>query len=314
MARPPQQDPKRGDVTLPSHTTPMLGVIRRVLVFAHPGKPGVRELLRDLEEFLRSRVETVLVETDVHAFALAREAGRGSEVRPDLLVVLGGDGAILGAVRAFAAEPVPTLGINFGRVGFLASTPTGRWREVLQCVFDGRAVVEPRLRIAAERRGKGPLARAVALNDVVAHRPSSGPMGTIRLRVGETWVTDYRADGLILSTPSGSTAYSLSAGGPILEPSVEAMVVTPICSQGLANRPLVLPSGADIRLEVTDDDDEPTRIVVDGRSMGDLHPGEVLRLEAHPVRYPLIVMPDLDPYRRLRDRLGWGGGPGPGAG
>jgi len=294
--------------------TSRLGVIQRVLVFAHPAKPGVRELLRDLEEFLRSRVETVLVETDVHAFALAREAGRGAAPRPDLVIVLGGDGAILGAVRAFASDPVPTLGINFGRVGFLASTPTGRWREVLQCTFDGRAIVEPRLRIAAERRGRGPLARAIALNDVVVHRPSRGPMGTIRLRVGETWVTDYRADGLIVATPSGSTAYSLSAGGPILEPSVEAIVVTPICSQGLANRPLVLSAGAELRIEVTEEDEDPTRIVVDGQSMGDLGPGEVLRLEAHPQRYPLIAMPDLDPYRRLRDRLGWGGGPNPAGG
>src|SRR5690606_4758254 len=134
--------------------------------------------------------------------------GDGALVVPGLVVVLGGDGAMLTAVRAFAATPVPTLGINFGRVGFLASTPQSRWRDVLDGILEGRGVIEPRMRLAVEAPSSG--VRGVALNEAVVSREPEDAMVTMSLHVGDAWVTNYRADGLIVSTPSGSTAYSLS--------------------------------------------------------------------------------------------------------
>ncbi|MFM7297047.1 MAG: NAD(+)/NADH kinase, partial [Planctomycetota bacterium] len=229
-----------------SQSVPGRGAVRSVLVACDPDKPDVRTLLDELVPWLRSRVGHVELESDVRALVERRSKlslAASLEGLPDLLLVLGGDGAILGAVRAFASTPVPTLGINFGRVGFLASTPVSHWREALEGVLSGEGVLEPRMRLVA-RLGDGASRKggleAIALNEVLVARGTAPGMLTLGLSVGGEWVADYRADGLILATPSGSTAHSLSAGGPILFPSMLGMVVTPICPQGLSYRPIVL--------------------------------------------------------------------------
>ncbi len=285
--------------------------IRRVLVLANFEKSEVRELAAELEPWLAARVDSVRLEPDIRAFCEERESApkQQAQNRPsyELVVVLGGDGAILGAVRAFAEDPVPTLGINLGRVGFLASIPAKRWRDTLESALAGEGVLERRGRLLARwKPSAGGEKRGVALNDVVLLRGAVHGMLTLALRVGRTWVTDFRADGAAVATPSGSTAYSLSAGGPILEPSVDGLVVTPICSQGLSNRPIVLPGDEEISLEVVASDGETT-IAVDGQTYHALEKGDVVRLSRHPVPYPLFALPGLDPYRRLRERLGWGG-------
>lgn len=282
--------------------------VRRVLVLASAGKPEAAELLAEIRPWLEERVDEVRVETDPRAFAKTRaQGGPPSGPGPDLLVVLGGDGTLLGAVRAFADDPVPTLGINVGRVGFLASTPVTRWRETLGGVLAGEGVIEPRTRITARWSANGKPKRAVALNDVVLQRGSHQGMLGCALRVGQDWVTNYRADGLIVATASGSTAYSLSAGGPILAPPMEALVVTPICPQGLSNRPIVLDSASELSLTVTRAD-SITTLVVDGQEYHQLSQGDGVVVTRHPQAYPLYAMPGLDPYRRLRERLGWRGG------
>jgi len=276
----------------------------RVLVLARVEKPGVQDLLVDLQTFLAERVGDVLVEPDVSAFF---EGARGKPPeRPDLVVVLGGDGMLLGAASVFAEHPVPILGINFGRVGFLASTPAGRWHETLEAVFEGRGRLEHRKRLRVRWTSRGHEREAVALNDLVVQRGSHQGMLTLALKVGEDWVTSYRADGLIVATPSGSTAYSLSAGGPIVAPSVPGIVVTPICSQGLSNRPLVLSDDEEVQVVVSSSSGVTT-LAIDGQSHFPLALGEVVRLARHPEDYPVLAMPDLDPYRRLRSRLGWRG-------
>ncbi len=292
-------------------------MIRRALILANFAKEEVRELASELRPWLAARVDEVGLETDIRAFCLAREASdraTRSAAAPDLVIVLGGDGALLGAVRAFAAEPVRTLGINLGRVGFLASTPATRWRDTLEHVLRGECKVEHRMRLRAEwTDAQGETRSMVALNDVTLQRDSHQGMLRASLSVGDDWVTEYRADGLILATPSGSTAYSLSAGGPILVPAVEALVVTPICSQGLANRPIVLDAGSAFTIQLNSPG-STTTLVVDGQAYHSLEHGDELRVTRHPERYPLYAMPGLDPYRRLRDRLGWGGAPVNGAG
>jgi NAD+ kinase len=192
--------------------------VRRALVVADGTKTEVRRLLVDLGPWLGERVEALEIETAAREFPQRRADGpaadtlaRYAEGGLDLVVVLGGDGAILGAVRAFAAAPVPTLGINFGRVGFLASAEASHWKEALTEVLEGRAVVEPRMRVEAELvSASGAPVRAVALNDVVVTRGAFQGLLSIAIRVGEQWLTNYRADGLIVATASGSTAYSLA--------------------------------------------------------------------------------------------------------
>jgi len=283
--------------------------IHSVLVLANAEKPGARALIAELEPWLRARVARVLVSGDVRAFREQRlralAEGR-AEPRPDLVVVLGGDGAILGAVHAFAEEPVPTLGINLGQVGFLAATPAASWREALAACLAGEAIEEPRLRLEASWRAGGETKRAVALNEVTLQRSAQGGMIQAALWAGAHWVTNYRADGVIVATPSGSTAYSLSAGGPILETSLDAVVVTPICPQGLSNRPLVLPSTHELTLEVVASGGNPT-LAIDGQDYFELGEGERVTLRRHPLPAPLLWLRGMDPYRRLRERLGWRG-------
>lgn len=280
--------------------------VRSVLVAADFKKAGVPEFAQDeLMPWLSDRVEEVRLAENVRSWSAANPPPAGS---PDLLVVLGGDGAILGAVRAFAEAPVPTLGINFGRVGFLASTPVEAWREMVAGVLAGEGIVEPRLRLEAtvQRRGEDGGVHAVALNDVVVARGAAQGMLTVGLGVDGDWVADYRADGLIVATPSGSTAHSLSAGGPILFPSMLGLVVTPICPQGLSYRPLVLAPRSRLELRVKASTGLTT-LAVDGQGFFPLRRGDVVTVARHPVAYPLLAWAALDPYRRLRERLGWSG-------
>jgi NAD+ kinase len=283
--------------------------LRTVYVLGDAHKPPVRALLDELAAWLRARGLEVAVSSDVRAWCEDRArldaAGRAAQ-HPDLVVVLGGDGAILAAARAFHDAPVPILGVNFGRVGFLAATPATRWQESLAAVLDGSSEPEPRMRLSAEIVTQGGSVRAVAMNEVVVQRGAHQGMLMLALCVDDGWVTNYRADGLIVATPSGSTAYSLSAGGPILAPHMQGIVITPICPQGLSNRPLVL--GPESVLEVTLTQAQGlTTLVVDGQSFFQMRQGDHVRIQRHALPYPLLAMPDLDPYRRLRERLGWRG-------
>lgn len=282
--------------------------VENVLVLADTGKAGVVALLPKLTRWFESRIKSLEVEEDLGEFCKRRLGGQElSGEHPDLLVVLGGDGSILSAVRAFGEAPVPTLGINFGRVGFLASTADDQWAEALGEVLAGDAVIEPRLRLEARlERRSGESVCDIALNDVAVSRAAHQGMLDVALRVGPDWVTNYRADGLIVATPSGSTAHSLAAGGPILAPSVQGLVVTPICPQGLSHRPIVLHPDSELHVAVTHTSGLTT-LVVDGQGYYPMRQGESVCLSRHPVPYPLLALNSLDPYRRLRDRLGWRG-------
>jgi NAD+ kinase len=302
--------PARPRASRPEVAAPRAGAIRRVLVAANVDKTGVREFGGELLRWLESRGAQATLESDLRAFVKSRTAlaaERQSAGVPDLVIVLGGDGAILAAVRAFATQPVPTVGINFGRVGFLASTPVAHWEEVLSGIFAGEGVLEPRMRLSANLVShSGETVNAIALNDVVVQRGMTQGMMTVALRVDGEWVTDYRADGLIVATPSGSTAHSLSAGGPILAPSMLGLVVTPICPQGLAYRPLVLDPDSELEIQVAVSAGLTT-LVIDGQGFFPMREGDSVELARHPIAYPLLAWARLDPYRRLRERLGWSG-------
>jgi NAD+ kinase len=282
--------------------------IARVLVIADGRKEDVHALLARLEPWLAPRVETLEVERDARGYYRARSDAAGTkETPPDLVVVLGGDGAILGAVRAFADTPVPTIGINFGRVGFLAAAEASHWEEVLGEILDGKAVVEPRSRLIAElETAEGAPVRAVALNDVVLTRGAYQGLLEIALSIGDEWVTNYRADGLIVSTASGSTAYSLAAGGPILAPTMQDLVLTPISPQSLSHRTILLPGSSELRLAITSASGITT-LVVDGQGFYPMQQGDQVRLRMHERPYPLLARPGEDFFKRLRERLGWRG-------
>lgn len=275
--------------------------IRRAAILADAQKSGVVELAGELTRWFGGHGVATKVLHDPRAWELQAPPAC------DLVVVLGGDGAILSAVRAYEARPTPTIGVNFGRVGFLASVEAAQWREALEDVLAGRARVERRTRLSVEFRGAdGRKVRATALNDAVLTRGAFQGLLEVALKVGDDWVTKYRADGLVVATPSGSTAYSLAAGGPILAPALSAFVVTPISPQALAHRPLVLDGGERLHLEITRASGDAT-LVVDGQSLHQLREGDAVALHAHQRPYPLLSPSSFDPYRRLRERLGWRG-------
>ncbi len=290
---------------------PAAGSVRRVLILGDSRKPEVGGELPLIEAWLNERVQCVTVVDDARAFSHRRQKNPEAPIeggRPDLVVVLGGDGSILSAVRAFAADPIATIGINYGRVGFLAPVESAHWREGLADILEGRGVTEPRMRIEARIEGRhGARPRpVVALNDMVLSRGAAQGLMTVALYVGDRWVSDYRADGLIVATPSGSTAHSLAAGGPILASSMEGLVVTPICPHALSHRPLVLHPNSKLLIRVVKVSGLVT-LAVDGQGYHPLEQDDFVTLERHPVPYPLLARPSSDPWQRLRERLGWRG-------
>jgi len=296
----PQRDP-----TYDMRRWPEAGAsVERVLVLADEQKPRVGAALPEVIAFLEGHGVAVQAQHDVRALA----RGEGLELRsaPDLVVVLGGDGSVLTAVQLFQDEPVPTIGINFGRVGFLASVEATRWREGLLEVLQGRALVEPRMRLSARLEQRAAQHTWTALNDVVLSRGSGPSMVSVRLFDGGARVADYRADGLIFATASGSTAYSLAAGGPILAPTMAAVVVTPISAHSLSHRPLVLGGAHELTAELVAAA-EDAAVVVDGREAVPVAVGDRLVVTSGAAPYPLLTLQGLDPWRRLRDRLGWRG-------
>jgi NAD+ kinase len=282
--------------------------IESVLVLADGRKADATRLLEELEEWLASRVARLAVESDLIGYCeRTRDAELDPADVPDLVVVVGGDGSILSAVRTFGTLAVPVLGINVGRVGFLATVDLPNWKLVLVELLEGGGVLERRMRLQANlvRAGK-PSVTAVALNDAVVERRATHGLPTFSLVVDGEWVTNYRADGLIVATPSGSTAHSLSAGGPLLAPSMEAWIVTPICAHALAHRPIVLHPQSQLEIQVIETN-EACSLALDGQGYYPIGVGDRLELSRHPVSYPLLVRRGIDSYRRIRDRLGWGG-------
>ncbi len=280
--------------------------MKNVLLLADGEKARVNESLGPVAEFLSRHCESVEVRSNVRETKF--DGSFHVDPRPDLVVVLGGDGSVLTACRLFQNEPVPTIGINYGRVGFLASLESSAWREGLSDVLEGRAYLEERMRLRATILTKDGSrgATAIALNDVVISRGSTPSMAHFELVSAGRVVTSYRADGLIFATPSGSTAYSLAAGGPILDPAMRAIVLTPISAHALSHRPLVLGSRAHLEARVVGSAGT-VRVDVDGRLVSELEAGDSVRLEACADAYPLLTIRSFDPWQRLRDRLGWAG-------
>lgn len=277
-------------------------------VFADGEKAGVHELLDELVPELRQRLREVHVHPDLRSACRELEERPLSPLElPDLVLVLGGDGSILSVVRAFREHPVPTLGINFGRVGFLASVRASDWRAAVEEVLAGQCLVEPRMRLLGRLGASGgPADRPVALNDMVVQRGATQGMMTLSLHDGGSWVSDYRCDGLIVASPSGSTAHSLAAGGPILAPSMRGIVITPISPQSLSHRPMVLHPESHIEIEVRKAHGLVT-LAVDGHGFYPMQQGDRIEIHRHPQTYPILGRPGSDPYVRIRERLGWRG-------
>ncbi len=283
--------------------------MNRVGIVAKVDRPEAREVVPRLVEWLAERGRQVLLEKET-AGLLAHPATaiRKSDLpaQSDLLIVLGGDGTLLSVARLVGDLGVPILGVNLGGLGFLTATTQQELFPTLDALFRGEMLVEDRMMLAAEvlRQGER-LSGYVALNDVVITKSAMSRIITLAVSVEGQDATGYRADGLIISTPTGSTAYCLSAGGPIVYPTMDAVVLTPICSHTLTNRPLVLP--ADRRIAVTlMTGQQEVMLTLDGQVGVALKERDIVEVRRAASRIRLVRDPQRHFFSVLRAKLKWG--------
>ncbi len=283
--------------------------MNRVGIVAKPDAGGARDvvvrLIDWLEEHGRSVVldkETAGLAPDTPVTAVGRADLPG---QVDLIIVLGGDGTLLSVSRSVGDLGTPLLGVNLGGLGFLTATTLDEMLPAVEAFLEGRMVIDERMMLAARvRRGGAAVADLLALNDVVIMKSAMSRIIDFTVAVDGQAATAYRADGLIIATPTGSTAYSLSAGGPILFPTMDAVVITPICSHTLTNRPIVLPGTQ--RIEVTLRANQEVMLTVDGQVGFGLREDDVVETERAAARIRLVRFPHKHFFSVLRTKLKWG--------
>jgi NAD+ kinase len=272
----------------------------------------IAESLRQLATFLRGRGIEVLLEEDtatsvgVNEFAVAGYKAIG--VRADLAVVLGGDGTMLNAARHLAEYGTPLVGVNQGRLGFMTDIALGTMIESITALLEGTFSREQRflLNVEVQRNGE-PAFQTVALNDVVVNKGDIGRMIELEVKVNGELIHVLRADGLIVSTPTGSTAYALSANGPILHPSVPGIAIVPLCPHALTNRPITVSDSSTIDIVLLPPHD--AAIHLDGQTRFDARAGDVVRLARSRHHVTLLHPPGYSYFAMLREKLHWSSTP-----
>ena len=224
----------------------------------------------------------------------------------DLIIVIGGDGTLLAAARELVGATVDLLGINRGHLGFLVDMPPTGLNAELDRILAGQGSVKPRFLLAVQlHRHNALIAAGVALNDAVVHRAASPRMIEIHSRIDGRLVNRHRADGLVVATPTGSTAYALSTGGPLIYPTLEAIALVPICPHTLSNRPIIVDANSHLEIEVHDDQDATAQLSLDGQVQYELCMGDRLTITRHPAPLNLLHHPQYDYFHVLREKLHW---------
>ncbi len=291
------------------------GPVRRIGAVLRRRKPELPGVVARLDRFCRGRgVELCFEKKDL---PLAPPGARSLDLDAepvDLLVALGGDGTLLRAVHLVAGRDVPVLGINLGQLGFLTSTAEADMEVGLAQVLDGEAGTERRQTLAAEVLASdgAKVGAFFALNDLVIHTRGAAQVTPLELSVGSDErreeIGSFSADGVILASPTGSTAYSLSAGGPIIVPAMDCIVVTAICPHSLSVRPLVVPAGEPIRVRALDPEHE-LHLTVDGQAAHKLEPGEVVVVSRGAHDVALVHLKGQTFFRTMRRKLNWAARP-----
>ena len=293
--------------------------MHRVGIIANPSRPVVRHLIPELVGLLASRSGMPSLAAGLAAMVRDETARRACVIVEtddlavmdvDWVIAIGGDGTLLKTARLVAASGTPILGVNSGKLGFMMQTTPGELDKALEQVFDGKYTLDKRLvlqgRIGNETSGDATASSVFsALNDIVIDKGSICRVIELGIYVNDEHVNDVMADGLIVSTPTGSTAYSLAAGGPILAPGMEAIVVSPICPHTLSNRAMVLAARDRVRVEVRADHPD-LLLTVDGQENVVIQPGSTVELCRADHTIQLIRFSDRSFYDVLRTKLKWG--------
>jgi len=283
---------------------------RTVALAGRAAEPRVGEAMLTLARHLRGRGAQVraLASQDLDFGDLAVELVAEGELPhgADLVVAVGGDGAMLHAARMAAVSGVPVLGVNRGRLGFLADVGPERMVESVDDALEGRCIPEARMLLQATVRRGGSVVSALALNDVAVAKHDTGRMLDLRTWVNGAYVNTHAGDGFIVSTSTGSTAYALSCGGPIVHPALAAIVLVPICPHTLSDRPIVVGADSVVELELAGRPETRAQVVCDGIPMCELEPGLRLVVQRAAMTATLLHPPGHDYFRLLRSKLHWG--------
>jgi NAD+ kinase len=278
-------------------------------IFSRPRRPAVAEVVPAVLQWLQARGVGTVYDAETAANLQSRDTAMTRQhivEQSDLLLVLGGDGTILAASREAAPAGVPILPINLGGLGFLTSFTLEELYPALEDALAGRAAISKRVMLLVERMHNGvALTEQRVLNDAVVHKGTMARMIELELHIDGGFVCRYRADGLIVATPTGSTAYSMSAGGPIVHPAVESIQITPICPHTLSDRPVVVPDNSRIELRLAEGSD-PVFLTMDGQIGVPMQDGDRVRITRAPEPLKLIHPPNKLYFEILRNKLKWG--------
>ena len=276
-----------------------IGLIPRI------GKEEAATLTRELCGWLSGRGFSPLVEAEAGLTGVPTAPGAEVARRADLIVVLGGDGTLIHAAGLCGSREVPILGVNMGTLGFLTEVPRDQAYALLEKALAGELLTSRRLMLAVEvRRAGAVLFAGEALNDAVISKNALSRLAHLEVEIDGHAAAAYAADGLIIATPTGSTAYSLAAGGPVVYPTVEVILITPICPHTLTQRPVVLPASMPIRVRLSSPGE--MFITLDGRSGRPLKMGDEVWISTAAQRTLLLRNPEIDPFTILRQKLRWG--------
>ena len=263
----------------------------------------------ELEKWLHSKDIDVVRKENIRPRSRIEDVDESS-APPDLfcIFVLGGDGTFLSAVRWIGDQTIPIMGVKFGELGFLAETAEESLFSAAEAVLNNEFVTEPRMRLLVKViREERELACETVLNDIVVNKGALARLAHIETYINDHYMTTYSADGLIVATPTGSTAYSLAAGGPIIHPGVPGILITPICPFTLTNRPLVVPDSACIRIRLAKESSD-IMLTFDGQGGLEIDEKDTIIIQKGPHPVKMITMPDQHYIDVLKDKLRWSGG------
>jgi NAD+ kinase len=281
--------------------------INKVVILINQTRGHAKQTAAALKEVLtRERVAQRWVETISPQRNLYRRLGDLRNLKPDLVIACGGDGTLLQAAHRFRGSGIPILGINIGYLGFISSIPGNRVRHEMKRILNSEFVISERTALALEIHGKRKPLTGWALNDALIIRGDNPHLISISARVGERRLTKYRCDGLIVATPTGSTAYSLAAGGPIISPECNVLTITPICPQSLTNRSVVVNSTEKVEMKL-DALSGPGIVQVDGMTIARATPESRVRVQTSPEPVPIAFLPEINYYDVLSAKLKWRG-------
>lgn len=283
---------------------------RTIGLIGRQGSDLVADSLHQLIELLDNQGMTIIIDESTASILPDDSHQKGSRKMMgeicDLIIVVGGDGCLLGAARDFARSRVPLLGINRGRLGFLTDISPKDITERVTEVLNGQCLMEERFLLEAEVKRDGqPVGESSALNDVVFHAGGSVTMLEFELFIEGQFVYCQRSDGLIISTPTGSTAYALSGGGPIMHPKLDAIVLVPMFPHTLSSRPLVVDGNSEIKIVVSENNECQPRLSADAQGDISVEPGDVIYVRKKSHKMKLLHPMNHSFYESCRSKLGW---------